>query len=392
MSQRTFDLESVESLLGQFPVVAILGPRQIGKTTLASMVAKRFTTASSGRTKAGVTHFDLERPSDLARLADPELALSPLKGLVILDEIQRRPDLFPLLRVLADRRPRRARFLILGSAAPELLRQGSETLAGRLALHELDGFGLDDVGLRHWRRLWLRGGFPRSYLAKSDGESGLWREQLVRTYLERDIPSLGIRLAPATLERFWSMLAHYHGQTWNSAELARAFGVSDKTIRHWIEILESTFMVRTLRPWSENLGKRVVRTPKLYLTDSGLLHSLLRIGTMDELSRHPKIGASFEGFAIAQVIRRLGVPWRDCFFWATHQNAELDLLVARGRRRIGFEIKHTVSPQRTRSMAIAIDDLHLDRLDVIHLGSETFEMAPRIRAVAFSRLFEDLES
>lgn len=248
-----------------------------------------------------------------------------------------------------------------------------------------------------------RGGDPRTSSDRQDdtcgdgrealrpSERSVWRLQLIRTYLERDIPSLGIRLAPATFERFWSMLAHDHGQTWNSAELARAFGVSDKTIRNWIEILESTFMVRTLRPWRENLGTRVVRSPKLYLSDSGLLHSLLRIGTMDDLSRHPKIGASFGGFAIAQVVRRLGVPWPDCHFWATHRNAELDLLGTRGRRRIGFEIKHTVAPEWTRSMAIAIDDFRLDRLDVIHLGSDTFDLAPKIRAVAFSRLFEDVE-
>lgn len=382
MPERTDDLDEVNSLLVDYPVVAILGPRQVGKTTLATAVANRW--------RGSVTKFDLERPSDLARLRDPELTLEPLKGLVVLDEIQRRADLLPVLRVLADRKPRPARFLILGSAAPELLRQSSESLAGRIAFHELTGFGIEDTGIKMWKRLWLRGGFPLSYLARSDDASFTWREQLTQTFLERDIPQLGIRLEASTLERFWSMLAHYHGQTWNNAELARAFGVSDKTVRHWLDVLEGTFMVRTLRPWSENLGKRLVKSPKLYVNDSGLLHGLLRIRSMDDLLRHPKLGASFEGFALMQVVRRLGVDWRDCFFWGTHQGAELDLVAVRGRSRVGVEFKHTSAPQLTKSMAIAVEDLRLTRLEVIHLGRETFPLAPKIRAVAFDRITADL--
>lgn len=384
MQGRAGDLSEVRRLLRAYPIVALIGPRQVGKTTLARAVA--------GAWDGPTALFDLESPADLARFADPATTLEPLKGLVVVDEIQRRADLFPALRVLADRKPRPARFLILGSASPALLRQSSDSLAGRIAYRELEGFGLVDTGAARWERLWLRGGFPLAYLARSHAASFEWRQNLIRTYLERDLPQLGVQLAAATLERFWAMLAHYHGQTWNSSELARSFGVSDKTVRGWLELLQDTFMVKLLRPWSENAGKRVVKAPKVYVRDSGLLHALLRLEDKTALTRHPKLGASFEGFALFEVVRHLQADWRDCYFWGTHQGAELDLLVTNGRRRFGFEFKHTVAPAVTKSMTIALEDLRLDRLDVIHIGEKTYPLTKKIRALAFGRVLDDLES
>ena len=373
---------AVEALLKEFPVVALLGARQVGKTTLAREV---------GRRRRGKTvFFDLEDPRDASRLADPMLALSPLTGLIVLDEVQRRPELFAPLRVLSDRRPTRARFLLLGSASPDLLRQSSESLAGRIAYQHLPGFSLDEVGTGRRARLWSRGGFPRSFLAGSDAASLRWRRELVATYLQRDLPSLGIGVGADPMRRFWTMLAHYHAQIWNGAELARAFGVSEKTVRHYLDILVATFMARRLQPWHENLAKRQVKAPKVYLTDSGILHTLLGINNADDLMGHPKVGASFEGFALGEVIRRLGAEPDECFFWALHSGAELDLLVTRGRRRLGFEFKLTDTPSVTRSMHSAMKDLRLDRLDVIHAGEHTFPMADRIRAVALDRLNEDV--
>jgi uncharacterized protein len=379
---RPHDLERLRRLLRANPVVGILGPRQVGKTTLARDLAK------GDPRKATV--FDLEDPADLARLADARLALEPLRGLVVVDEVQRRPDLFPLLRVLADRPRSPARFLVLGSASPALLRQSSESLAGRIAYHELGGFSIGDVGSARADRLWLRGGFPRSFLARTEREGDEWRRAFVKTFLERELPQLGVTIPAATLERFWAMLAHYHGQVWNASEFARSFGVSDATVRRYLDLLSATFAMRTLLPWSENLGKRQVRSPKVYLADSGILHALLGIREHRDLERHPKLGASWEGFALEAVVRRLGVERRECHFWATHSGAELDLLVVRGRRRWGFEFKRTSAPAVTRSMRVALEDLRLDRLDVVHGGPHTFPLAPRVRAVAFSRLLDDL--
>ena len=318
------------------------------------------------------------------------LALEPLRGLVVLDEIQRRPEIFPALRVLADRSRRPARFLVLGSASPELLRQSSETLAGRIATHFLPGLDLSEVGSKAAETLWLRGGFPLSFTARTIEESARWRREFVRTFVEREVAALELRLPPSTIERFWSMLAHYHGQIWNGAELARAFGVSEKTVRHYLDVLVSTFMARRLSPWSENLAKRQVKAPKVYVADSGLLHSLLGLGSRADLMGHPKAGASWEGFAIEQVVRRLGADARECYFWALHAGAELDLLVVRGRRRLGFEIKLTDSPTVTRSMHSAMETLGLATLDVIHAGADTFPMGDGIRAVALSKVWKDL--
>ncbi len=382
MEGRDGDLAEVRRLLGDLPVVAIIGPRQVGKTTLAQAIGDAW--------DGPVARFDLEAADDLAALSNPAMALEPLRGLVILDEIQRREDLFPVLRVLADRKSHPARFLILGSAAPALLRQSSESLAGRIAYRELEGFGAEDVGIDNWRRLWVRGGFPRSYLARTEAASFEWRESFIKTYLERDIPSLGVRLSASTLERFWAMLAHYHAQTWNGSELARSFGVTDKTVRGWLDLLQDTFMVRLLRPWSENVGKRIVKSPKVYLRDSGLLHALLRIDDKTSLQRNPKLGASFEGFALFEVVRRLRADWRDCYFWGTHHGAEIDLVVMRGSRRLGFEFKHTDAPQVTKSMHTSIADLKLDHVDVVHAGEKTFPLSENIRAVALRRIERDI--
>jgi predicted AAA+ superfamily ATPase len=379
---RPAELARLQALLEEFPVVGVLGARQVGKTTLAHQLGERLATP--------VTAFDLEDPRDLARLADPMLALRDLRGLVVLDEVQRRPELFPVLRVLADRRPSPARFLVLGSASPELLRQGSESLAGRVAFLHLGGLAFDEVGEGELRRLWLRGGFPRSFLARDDAASLRWRQQFTRTYLERDVPQLGIHVGADSLRRFWTMLAHYHGQTWNGSELARAFGVTDKTVRHYLDVLVATFMVRRLAPWQENLGKRQVKAPKVYLSDTGLLHALLGIVDEVDLLGHPKVGASFEGFAIGEILRRLGCEPDEAYFWGLHSGAELDLLVVRGRHRRGFEIKHTDSPVVTPSMRSAMENLRLDQLDVVHVGDQTFPLAEGIRAVAMSRLHEDV--
>jgi hypothetical protein len=370
-------------LLQRHPVVAILGARQVGKTTLAGQIA-----AATG---APAVRFDLEDPEDLARLDNAKLALGELDGLVVIDEVQRLPELFPVVRVLVDRSDAKARFLVLGSASPELLHQSSETLAGRIAFHQLNGFSLDEVGAEQHARLWLRGGFPRAFLADSDPSSAEWRRQFVRTFLERDIAQLGIRVPAGTLDRFWRMIAHYHAQTWNGAELARAFGVSTTTVRRYLDTLTHALVLRQLPPWHENISKRQVRAPKVYVSDTGILHTLLGIETADDLHRHPKVGASWEGFVLQELTARLDARPDECYHWATHAGAELDLLVVRGPRRLGFEVKRTTAPTTTRSMHAALESLHLDHLDVIHAGEHTFPMSERIRAVSFSRLYDDIE-
>ena len=382
MIKRARSLARLAVLLRENPVVGILGARQTGKTTLA----RQFIAASGRRS----TVFDLEDPRDLERLKEPTLALGQLRGLVVLDEIQRRPDLFPVLRVLADRRGMPARFLVLGSASPELLQQSSETLAGRIAFHELGGFDLSEATPRHLRRLWLRGGFPRAFLARSEAASLRWRRDFVRTFLERDLPQLGFGLPAAVLRRFWAMLAHHHAQSWNSSEFARAFGVSDHTVRRYLDVLASTFAVRVLTSWHENIGKRQVKAPRIYVRDSGLLHALLDVETRIQLERHPKIGASWEGFALESVIRHLGVDSGQCHYWRAHTGAELDLLVTHRGRRFGFEFKLTDAPGITPSMRSASEDLALHSLDVVHAGERTYSLGKKTRAVALERLLEDV--
>ncbi len=383
MIERRRHLRYLDWLFGTFPVVAILGARQVGKTTLAR--------AFADSAPWPVTRFDLESPEDLALLQEPLLALRDLEGLVVLDEIQRRPDIFQVLRVLVDRPDARSRFLVLGSASPDLLRQTSETLAGRIAYHRLRGFALDEVGRDQFESLWLRGGFPRSFLASGVAESSVWRRTFVQTFLERDLPQLGVRTPAQTLHRFWSMIAHYHAQRWNGAELARAFGVSESSVRRYLDLLTDSLVLRQLSPWYENLSKRQVRSPKVFVDDCGLLHSLLGIESREGLLRHPKVGASWEGFLVGQLIEHLDAREEECYHWATQGGAELDLLVIREGRRYGFELKRTSAPRITRSMRSALKDLKLDRLDVVHAGERTSPLAEGVRAVAAKRLLEDIE-
>ena len=383
MFGRHEDLEKLSGLLSRHPVVGIIGARQVGKTTLALALADQ--------QAEKVARFDLENPGDLARLQDPMLGLRDLEGLVVIDEIQRLPNLFTVLRVLADRPGNPVRFLILGSASPDLLRQSAESLAGRIIYYRLRGFSLADTGPGELTRRWLRGGFPRSYLAADDQSSDEWRQGFVRTFLERDLPQLGIGVPAVTMRRFWTMLAHGHGQIWNASELARAFAVSDPTVRNYLDHLTAALVIRQLQPWHENLSKRQVKSPKVYITDSGLLHALLNLPKQEDLESHPKAGFSWEGFLQQEVIAHLGVRSDECYFWATHAGAELDLLVVHGRKRLGFEFKRTVAPRLTKSMRIAFEDLKLDSLDVIHAGTETFPLGDGLRAVACTRLREDIE-
>jgi predicted AAA+ superfamily ATPase len=383
MIDRESEVRAVRGLLRRHRVVGIVGARQVGKTTLARMVVRGW--------KSETAFFDLEHPEDLARLQDPMLALRDLRGLVVIDEVQRLPDLFEVLRVLVDRPRNRARFLVLGSASPELLKQGSETLAGRIVYYELGGFWLEELGVDKHSRLWLRGGLPRSYLARSLKDSHEWRRGFVRTFLERDLPQLGMNINATTMRRFWTMLGHYHGQTWNASEFARSFGVADTTVRGYLDRLTAALVVQQLHPWHENISKRQVRAPKVYVADSGLLHVLLNVRSQSDIEGHPKVGASWEGFVIEQIRRHLKAERDEVFFWATHAGAELDMLVTRGRTRLGFEVKRTTSPRVTPSMKHAVHDLKLRRLDVVHAGDTTFPLAQRIRAVSLSRLLMDLE-
>lgn len=378
MIDRQEHLLTIRRLLTNFPVVGLLGARQVGKTTLARLLAKSF--------KGTVTRFDLEDPRALARLADPMLALDGLEGLIILDEIQRRPELFTTLRVLADRRPIRARFLVLGSASPNLLRQTSESLAGRIAYHDLPGLSLAEVGNKRLTRLWLRGGFPRAFTGRTERESLSWRDEFLRSFLDRDIRQFGIDAGPQAMHRFWMMLAHCHGQLWNSSEIGRSMGLADTTVRNYLDRMSDAFVMRQLQPWHENLSKRQVRAPKIYVRDSGLLHALLGIHSIAQLDAHPKSGASWEGFVVDQAIQALGAEPHECHFWRTHTGAELDLLIVRGRRRLGIEVKRTTQPAITPSMRIALSDLKLTELNVIHAGDATYPLSKEIRAVALQDL------
>ncbi|MBU2603382.1 MAG: ATP-binding protein [Actinobacteria bacterium] len=364
---RTQDFQAVSKLLATFPVTAILGPRQCGKTTLARLF------------KADHC-FDLENPRDLARLEQPQLALEDLRGLILIDEIQRLPELFPLLRYLVDRDADQ-RYLILGSASRDLLRQSSETLAGRVAFHQLGGFRVSDVGPESVTALWLRGGLPRSFLASAEEESLIWRRQYISTFLERDIPQLGISIPARTMRRFWTMLSHYHGQVLNYSELARSFGVSDMTVRRYCEILEGAFMIRLLQPWAANIGKRVVRRPKLYLRDSGLLHTLLSLESLGQLQSSPVLGASWEGFALEVVGRLLDREDHEFYFWRTHAGAELDLYWQWGGRAWGVECKYQDAPRLTRSMKAAMEDLELAGLWVVYPGRTAYRLAENIWVV-----------
>jgi uncharacterized protein len=369
----------IRDRLRVFPVVALLGPRQCGKTTLARSY---FNELNGGR----LNYFDLEDPQDLARLDQPQIALSELRGLVVIDEIQRKPDLFPLLRVLVDRANVDCRFLILGSASPELIHQGSESLAGRIGFIELTPFTLFETGMDPLFTLWSRGGFPRSFLAEDDASSLLWRKNFIQTFLERDIPALGISLPAEQMRRFWIMLAHYHGQILNTSELARSMGLSDSTIRRYVDLLCGTYMVRRLTPYHANISKRQVKSPKIIIRDSGLLHCLLNIPDLEQLKLHPKLGASWEGFATETVIASLGADSSEVNFWGVHQQGELDLLVLQNGKRLGFEIKFADAPTRTQSMELAMESLSLDELTVIYPGDMDYPLGDRIRVKGITHL------
>lgn len=369
-------LAKIRAALKRSRVVALIGPRQSGKTTAARQIVP----AESPR------YFDLEDPASLARLAEPMTALASLRGLVAIDEVQRRPDLFPVLRVLADRKPLPARFLILGSASPALLHQSSESLAGRLETITLTGFGMQELGARALTRLWRRGGFPLAYLARSEADSVRWRHQFTQTFLERDLPQLGVNIPATTMLRFWTMIAHYHGNIWNAAEFARSLGVSQPTVRRYLDLLSDLFIVRQLPPWYENLKKRQVKSPKIYIRDSGLLHQLLGISTEKDLLSHPKSGASWEGYAIDETLKL--VEPSEAYFWATHTGAELDLLLLKQGRRIGVEVKRQDAPRLTPSMRSALADLRLDCLTVLYPGTRDYDLADRVRVLPLASLAE----
>lgn len=374
MIRRTEYLEKLEKAVARSPVTALLGPRQCGKTTLA----RDF---SQGRKSI---FFDLESIPDKRRLQNAEFVLGELDGLVVLDEIQTMPELFQVLRVLVDRPENKARFLILGSASPEIIRKTSETLAGRLEFVELTGFNLSETGSDRWKDLWLRGGFPRAYLAESEENSLVWREGFIRTFLERDIPQLGINIPAAAMRRFWTMLAHYHGQTWNASEIGRSMGLSDKTIRSYLDVLTGTFMIRQLQPWFENLGKRQVKKPKIYFRDSGLLHSLLDIRDRHVLLGHPKVGASWEGFVIEQALQVIQPS--QAYFWSVHSGAELDLIFIRDGLRFGIEVKFSEAPEVTASMKSAVKDLRLSHLWVLYPGQDNYQVTEKISVRSLAKM------
>lgn len=370
--ERSRQTRQLERLIAFSPVVAILGPRQSGKTTLAKTVGAHH-------------YFDLENPRDLARLEQPQIALERLRGLVVIDEIQLRPDLFPLLRYLVDKQ-NGTNYLILGSASRDLIRQGSETLAGRISFLHLEGFSLDEVGVGVWRRLWWRGGFPRAFLAPDDELANRWLEDYLATFLERNIPQFGIQVPPAALRRFWIMLSHYHGNLINYSELGRSLQVADTTIRHYLDILESTLMVRVLRPWFSNTSKRLVKRPKIYLKDSGLFHRLQSLERSADLESHPKLGASWEGFALHQLVQISGMSPERFFFWATQAGAEVDLFWQRNGKSYAAEFKYSDAPRRTKSMLAALHDLDLDHLWVVYPGDASYPLDERITVLPVTEI------
>jgi len=377
--QRQYYLNEIQALFKIHPIVALLGPRQCGKTTLA----KIFIDA-----QPNIHYFDLEDPEDLAKFEEPKLTLQTLQGTIVIDEIQRAPELFPLLRVLVDKYQHQQRYLILGSASRELIQQSSESLAGRIAYLEITPFSLqEDTNIN---KLWLRGGFPRSYLAEDDLSSFKWRNHYVTTFLERDIPALGITISPQKLRRFWMMLANCHGNIFNASEIGRSLQVSSTTIRHYLDILTGVFMCRELKPWFENIKKRQVKSPKIYFRDSGMLHNMLNIQDRNSLLSNPKLGASWEGFALEEIIRFHKARSVDCYFWATHTQAELDLIILVGNQKTGFEFKYTAQPKLTKSMLTAMELLKLDSLTLIYPGTGEFPLhESSIRAIGLESYTSD---
>jgi uncharacterized protein len=377
--KRPYYLQKIVNKFNTHPVVAILGPRQCGKTTLARMYTETEVSQS-------IHYFDLEDPIDLVRLENPKLILEPLQGIIVIDEIQHLPDIFKLIRVLVDKESLQQKYLILGSASRELIKQSAESLAGRISYLELTPFSYFETD--HLETLWLRGGFPKSYLADTLEDSYEWREAYISTYLEHDLPALGIQIAPQSLRRFWEILAHYHGNILNASELSRSFGSADTTIRRYLDILSGTFMIRQLQPWHANITKRQVKASKIYFRDSGLFHTLLRIKTWDELNRNIKLGASWEGFALEEIIRKHEAKPHDCYFWQTHSGAELDLLLFINDKKIGFEFKYVDAPRTTKSMHVSLEDLQLDQLNVIYPGSVDYPLTEKIKVFGLKNYLE----
>jgi predicted AAA+ superfamily ATPase len=376
MIQRPQEIEAIRKLTEIFPVTAILGARQVGKSTIARELSANY-------------YYDLENPVDLLKLENPQYLFNTLSGMVVIDEVQRKPDLFPYLRYLCDNR-HDLRFVLLGSASPDLLKSSSESLAGRIGYHFLGGFRLNEVDF-DYRKLWVQGSFPRAFLLDTE-LSNLWKENFISTFLERDVPQLGINIPSQTLRRFWTMLAHYHGQILNFSELSRSFGVSDMTIRRYIEILEGTFMVRLLQPWHENVGKRLVKSPKLYIRDTGILHSLLTTENESQLLSHPKLGASWEGFCIENAIRSLSRKTVHFYFYSTYSGAEIDLIWAFGGKKYGLEVKFSDTPRISRSLTTSLNDLSLDKVWILYPGSETIVLSEKVTALPVNKLDEMLHN
>lgn len=374
---RTPEIELLKKRLKDYRIVAILGPRQCGKTTLSRQFSSQW--------PSNITVFDMENPMDAQRLEDPLLALEDLNGLVIIDEIQRRPNLFPVLRVLLDRSSK-TKYLILGSASRDLIRQSSESLAGRISYLEIGGFSLRHVGIERIERLWVRGGFPRSFLASAEASSYQWRKDFIATFLERDIPQLGINIPAKLLGSFWGMLAHYHGQIFNASEIGRSLGVSDHTAQRYLDLLSGTFMVRQLRPWHYNTKKRIIKRPKIYFRDSGVLHALLSLEVKKDIVSHPKLGASWEGFALEEIIRGLGLREDDAFFWGVHTGAEIDLVFKKRSKLYGVEVKYSQAPSLTPSMRFALRELSLKHLWVVYPGKEEYPLSRSITVIPLTGL------
>src|SRR3989339_33083 len=370
--QRKQDIEEINRLLKLFPVTAILGPRQSGKTFLANRMKYNH-------------YFDLENPQDVARLENPQITLEDLSGLIVIDEIQHHKDLFKIMRYLVDRNPKQ-KYLILGSASGNLMKQSSESLVGRIGYYSLGGFSISDIGANNIKKLWLRGGLPRSFLSRNDNESFLWLSNYISTFLERDIPQFGITIPSYTLRKFWLMLSHYHGAILNYSELARSFGVSDMTVRKYIDILEHTFMMRILQPWYANIGKRLVKSPKIYIRDSGILHSLLSIQNFNQLSAHNKVGASWEGFALECISKSLEKKNEELFFWNTHNGAELDLFWQNKGKNWGIEFKYSDAPKITRSIHLAINDLKLSHLWIVYPGKQYYKLSANVTIIPLSKI------
>ena len=373
MIERQGYIDRVKKAISRAPIAALLGPRQCGKTTLARMICE----------KQPSTYFDLESQTDLRRLANPEMILASLSGLVVIDEIQTKPDLFAALRVVVDKPENKCSFLILGSASPHIIRNVSETLAGRVEFVDMAGFDLTELGTNTWKELWTKGGFPRSFLANDDQDSFAWREGFIRTFLQRDIPQLGINIPAPAIRRFWTMLAHYHGQIWNASRIGSALGINDKTVRSYLDILTETYMIHQLQPWHENISKRQVKSPKIYFRDTGLLHSLLDLQDFHAVTGHPQVGASWEGFAMEQIIRMIKPA--QVYYWATYSGAELDMFFVANGKRYGVEFKFSEAPETTKSMAIAIASLKLDKLLVVYPGENSWPISETISACPIAK-------